>query len=134
MRFLFHLGLWGARRIGLEWFRPNLSLFLESFQSSCNNKDSHPTPLNTTESLILKTDISREKIKKKHFVWFSRSWILWNHKNVPLEWNFNSTPFVILRMVAIWRAQYDESCKLCLVKIIVFYLYAYDLFFNRTYF
>ncbi|KAL4278455.1 hypothetical protein GQ457_03G011560 [Hibiscus cannabinus] len=30
-----------------------------------------------------------------------------------LEWDSNSAPFDILRTVALWRAQYDESCKLC---------------------
>ncbi|URD76166.1 hypothetical protein MUK42_26836 [Musa troglodytarum] len=30
-----------------------------------------------------------------------------------LEWDSNSAPFEILRRVALWRAQYDESCKLC---------------------
>src|ERR1044072_8527981 len=29
------------------------------------------------------------------------------------EWDSNSAPFEILRRVALWRAQYDESCKLC---------------------
>ncbi|CAI8584443.1 unnamed protein product [Vicia faba] len=29
------------------------------------------------------------------------------------EWDSNSAPFDILRRVALWRAQYDESCKLC---------------------
>ncbi|XLU64964.1 hypothetical protein S245_024173, partial [Arachis hypogaea] len=28
-------------------------------------------------------------------------------------WDSNSAPFEILRRVALWRAQYDESCKLC---------------------
>ncbi|KAK6923552.1 LOW QUALITY PROTEIN: hypothetical protein RJ641_011856 [Dillenia turbinata] len=29
------------------------------------------------------------------------------------KWDSNSAPFEILRRVALWRAQYDESCKLC---------------------
>ncbi|CAK7332909.1 unnamed protein product [Dovyalis caffra] len=33
-------------------------------------------------------------------------------KNPWLEWDLNSAPFEILRRVALWRAQYDESCKL----------------------
>ncbi|KAJ0018624.1 hypothetical protein Pint_09419 [Pistacia integerrima] len=44
---------------------------------------------------------------------FFCSWILRNHKNPYLEWDSNSAPFEILRRVALWRAQYDESCKLC---------------------
>ncbi|KAH0857847.1 LOW QUALITY PROTEIN: hypothetical protein HID58_086108 [Brassica napus] len=40
-------------------------------------------------------------------------WILKNHKNPELEWDSNSSPFEILRRVALWRAQYDESCRLC---------------------
>ncbi|KAH0854188.1 hypothetical protein HID58_090134, partial [Brassica napus] len=35
------------------------------------------------------------------------------HPNPELEWDSNSSPFEILRRVALWRAQYDESCKLC---------------------
>ena len=30
-----------------------------------------------------------------------------------IQWDFNSAPFEILRRVALLRAQYDESCKLC---------------------
>ncbi|KAJ0081716.1 hypothetical protein Patl1_09595 [Pistacia atlantica] len=41
---------------------------------------------------------------------FFCSWILRNHKNPYLEWDSNSAPFEILRRVALWRAQYDESC------------------------
>ncbi|TYG76255.1 hypothetical protein ES288_D03G100400v1 [Gossypium darwinii] len=39
----------------------------------------------------------------------------WNALAVrsQLEWDSNSAPFEILRRVALWRAQYDESCKLC---------------------
>src|SRR3954469_1142404 len=44
---------------------------------------------------------------------FSCSWILRNHKNPCLNGIPTHHPFDILRRVALWRAQYDESCKLC---------------------
>ncbi|KAH0851554.1 LOW QUALITY PROTEIN: hypothetical protein HID58_094642, partial [Brassica napus] len=68
------------------------------------------------QSLILKTSIRKSwggKGGKALRSWFSCSWILSNHKNPELEWDSNSSPFEILRRVALWRAQYDESCKLC---------------------
>ncbi|KAG2276926.1 hypothetical protein Bca52824_059481 [Brassica carinata] len=68
------------------------------------------------QSLILKTSIRKSwggKGGKALHSWFSCSWILKNHKNPELEWDSNSSPFEILRRVALWRAQYDESCRLC---------------------
>ncbi|MBA0832821.1 hypothetical protein Goarm_017183, partial [Gossypium armourianum] len=47
----------------------------------------------------------------------------WNALAVysQLEWDSNSTPFELLRRFALWRAQYDKSCKLCLGRVTVYY-------------
>ncbi|KAF4348549.1 hypothetical protein F8388_000228 [Cannabis sativa] len=70
------------------------------------------SPFNPLSEMRQKEGKSMDRPHRLHPVGTTRS-PQGRLRHPGLEWDSNSAPFEILRRVALWRAQYDESCKLC---------------------